>query len=113
MNNENFCLILLKPSKSDIFCDNYCQESMDHSLLSDYPICKFKVACCSVSIYTHMGWYEIVFKGGYVPSIPYTFMWVGIELYSKVCIMNCFHLLSPIFYLLFESIPQIIYSRFT
>ena len=36
---------------------------------SDYPINKFKVAFCSVSIYTHVGWYRIVLKGGYVPSI--------------------------------------------
>ena len=42
---------------------------MDHSMLSDYPINKFKVAFCSVSIYTHVGWYRIVFEGGYVPSI--------------------------------------------
>ena len=28
-NNVNFCLILLKPSKSYIFCNNYCQEAMD------------------------------------------------------------------------------------
>ena len=64
MNNLNFGLILLKPSKSNIFCDNYCQESMDHSMLSDYPINKLKVAFCSVSIYTHVGWYRIVFKSG-------------------------------------------------
>ena len=57
-------LILLKPSKSNIFCDDYYQESIDHSMLSDYPINKFKVAFCSVSIYTHVGWYRIVFKGG-------------------------------------------------
>ena len=59
-----FGLILLKPSKSYIFCDEYCQASIDHSMLSDYPIHKFKVAFCSVSIYTHMGWYRIVFNGG-------------------------------------------------
>ena len=64
MNNVIFVLIWLKPSKSDIFCDDYCQESIDHSRLSDYPINKFKVAFCSVSIYTHVGWYRIVFKGG-------------------------------------------------
>ena len=63
MNNVNFFgLILLKPSKSYIFCEDYCQESIDHSMRSDYPINKFKVEFCSVSIYTH----------------------VGIELYSKV-----------------------------
>ena len=45
----------------------YCQEAMDH--ISDYLINKFKVAFCSVSIYTHVGWYRIVFKAGYVPSI--------------------------------------------
>ena len=59
-----FVLILLKPSKSDIFCDDYCQEAMYHSMLSDYPINRFKVAFCSVSIYTHVGWYRILFKGG-------------------------------------------------
>ena len=64
MNNVNYCLILLKHSKSDIFCNDYCQESMDHSMLSDYPINKFKIAFCSVSIYTHVGWYRTVFKGG-------------------------------------------------
>ena len=42
---------------------------MDHRMLSTYPINRFKVAFCSVSIYTHVGWYRIVFKGGYVPSI--------------------------------------------
>ena len=38
-------------------------------------------------------------------------MWFGIELYSNVgmCLqLNCFPLLSLIFYLLFESIPQFI-----
>ena len=69
MYKVNFCLILIIPSKSDIFCDNYYEESMNHSMLSDYPINKFKVAFCSVLIYTHVGWYIIVFKGGYVPSI--------------------------------------------
>ena len=59
-----FGLILLKPSKSYIFCDDYCQESIDHNMRSDNPINKFKVAFCSVSIYTHVGWYRIVFKGG-------------------------------------------------
>ena len=38
-------------------------------MLSDYPINKLKAEFCSVSIYTHVGWYRIVFKGGYVPSI--------------------------------------------
>ena len=42
---------------------------MDYNMLSDYPINKFTVAFCSVSIYTHIGWYRIVFKAGYVPSI--------------------------------------------
>ena len=58
-----FVLILLKANKSNIFCDN--QESIDHSIsmLSDYAINKFKVAFCSVSIYTQVGWYRIVFKG--------------------------------------------------
>ena len=51
----SFVLVLLKPSKSDIFSDDYCQESIDHSILLDYPIHKFKVAFCSVSIYTHVG----------------------------------------------------------
>ena len=59
-----FVLILLKPNKSNIFCDDYCQESIDHSMLSDYPINKFKVAFCSVSICTHVSWYGIVLKGG-------------------------------------------------
>ena len=56
--------MLLKPSKSDIFCHDYYQESIDHSMFSDYPINKLKVAFCSVSIYTHVGWYRIAFKGG-------------------------------------------------
>ena len=73
MNNVNLNLILLKPRKSDIFCDDYCQEAMEHNLLSDYPINKFKVAYCLVSIYTHVGWYRIVFKGGDVPSIEMFF----------------------------------------
>ena len=60
---------MAKHSKFDIFCDNYCQESMEHSMLSDYPINKIKVAFCSVSIYTHVRWYRIVFKGGYVHLI--------------------------------------------
>ena len=49
-------------------------------------------------------------------QFQYTFMWVGIELYSKVgnCLqLNCFRLISLIFYLLFESILQIIYRRLT
>ena len=64
MNNVNLCLILLKPSKSDIFGDDYCQEVMDHSMLSDYPINKFNIPFSSVSMYTHVGWYRIVFKCG-------------------------------------------------
>ena len=59
-----FVLILLKPNKSNIFCGDYYQESIDHSMLSAYPINKFKIAFCSVSIYTHLDWYRIVFKGG-------------------------------------------------
>ena len=58
---------------------------MDQNMLSDYPINKFKVSFCSVSVYTHVA---------------------GIELYSRVGIclkLNCFPLLSLIFYLLFES----------
>ena len=73
VNNVNFCLILLKPSKSDIFGDDYCQEAMDHSMLSEYPINKFKVAFCTVSIYTHVGRYRIVFNGVYVHSIEMFF----------------------------------------
>ena len=86
-----FGLILIKPSKSDIFCADYCQESMDYSILSDYPINKFS----SVSIYTHVGCYRIVLK-------------------VVMCLqLNCFPLVSLILYLIFESIPQIIYRRFT
>ena len=51
VNNVNFCLILIKPSKSDIFCDNYYQESMDHSMPSDYPINKlfsFNIHSCGL-----------------------------------------------------------------
>ena len=44
-------------------------ESIDHSMLLDYPIHEFNVAFCSVAIYTHVGWYQIVFKCGKVPSI--------------------------------------------
>ena len=50
-----FVWIVLKPSKSDIFCDDYCQESMDHNMISDHPINKFNVAFCSSVIYTHVG----------------------------------------------------------
>ena len=59
-----FVLILLKPRKSNIFWDDYYKESIDHSMLSDYPINKFNVAFCSVSIYTYVGWYRNVLKGG-------------------------------------------------
>ena len=80
-----FVLILLKPSKSNIFCDDYYPEALDHSIISDYPINKFKV---------HFVQYQ------------YTLMWVGIELYSKVgkCLqLNCCPLLSLILYLLFQG----------
>ena len=95
VSQHNFCLILLNPNKSDIFCDDYCQEAMDHSMLSDFPVNKLML---------------------YFVQFQYILMWVGIELYSKVgrCLqLNCCPLLSLIFYLLFESIPQIIYRRFT
>ena len=68
----------------------YYLESIDHSMLSEYSINK-------VSLYFF--------------QFQYTLMWVGIELYSKVgkCLqLNCFPLLSVIFYLLFEGIIQII-----
>ena len=67
-------LILLKPSKSDIFCDDYCQESTQ---LSDNPINK----CI------------------YFFKFQYTLILVGIELYSKVgrCLpSDVFHLTSLI-----------------
>ena len=49
-------------------------------------------------------------------QFQYTLIWVGIDLYSMVgkCLhLNCFPLISLIFYLLFESILQIIYRRLT
>ena len=45
---SNFVLTLLKPSKSDIFSEDYFES---------------KVAFGSVSIYIHVGWYRTVFKG--------------------------------------------------
>ena len=58
-----FVLIFVKPSKSDIIYDDYCQEALDHSMLSDYPISKLQIAFL-FSFNIHVGWYQIVFKGG-------------------------------------------------
>ena len=61
-----FVLILLKPITSDIFCDDCCQEAMDHK----------SITCSRIIRETNFRLHFVQFQ--------YTLMWFGIKLYSNV-----------------------------